>query len=100
MQGAGPAPSEANAGMIQWMSGGSDGNARSLQGAGHEPIRRLWRPVAVAGAERLSRLSVLINSILPGAIHRDLSGEMFQNLSLAAGCDAKPLPGRVQQSLA
>ena len=34
--------------------------------------------------ERPSRLCVLINPILPGAIHRDHAGEILENLALAA----------------
>ena len=46
--------------------------------------RESLRQVKVAGEFRLSRLCVLMNPILPGAIHPDLAGEMPENNALAA----------------
>jgi hypothetical protein len=42
------------------------------------------RKFSVAGVGRFSRLCVLMNPILPGAIHPDLAGEILENASLAA----------------
>lgn len=56
--------------------------ARSLQSASREPCRMFRRPVSVVGAERPSRLCVLINPILPRAIHRDQAGENLEILLL------------------
>jgi hypothetical protein len=72
--------------------------ARSLPGASREPCRRLRRPVSVVGAERPSRLCVLIIPILPGAIHRDHAGEILQNLALTAGSYPK-LPSTAHHSI-
>jgi hypothetical protein len=37
--------------------------------------RHIPRGLSIAGVGRLSRLCVLMNPILPGAIHPDLAGE-------------------------
>jgi hypothetical protein len=49
--------------------------------------------------ERPFRLCVLINPILPGAIHRDHAGENLENLALAARNNAKLFPGRTPLNL-
>jgi hypothetical protein len=58
--------------------------ARSLEGANCEPGCDTPRPNPVAGVARSSRLCVLINPILPGAVHRDLAGESLELSFLAA----------------
>jgi hypothetical protein len=73
--------------------------ARSLQSASREPCRMLRRPVSVVGAERPSRLCVLINPILPRAIHRDQAGEILENLALAARNNRELYPGRTPLNL-
>jgi hypothetical protein len=57
------------------------------------------RPASVVGAERPSRLCVLIIPILPGAIHRDQAGEILYNLALAARNNAKLFRGRTLRKL-
>jgi hypothetical protein len=53
--------------------------------------------MSVAVEFRLSRLCVLMNPILPGAIHPDLAGEMLENTALAhQGCLG--LPKRKQEA--
>src|SRR5208283_2589622 len=59
-----------------------DRSLRSSPKATREPWRLLLRPVSVVGAERPSRLCVLINPILPGAIHRDQAGEILKKILL------------------
>ena len=89
--------SETNAGKLQRASAGSDRFARSLQCASREPYRRLRRPVAVVGAERPSRLCVLINSILPGAFPRDQAGEILEKSCFCSPQRSRTVPGPHKQ---
>lgn len=55
----------------------SRARARSMQRSERQWRRSPSRPIFVAGVGRLSRLCVLMNPILPGAIPRDLAGEIL-----------------------
>jgi hypothetical protein len=50
------------------------------------------RSLQCASRKWFSRLCVLMNPILPGAIHRDHAGEMFENTSLAVPRDPPITP--------
>ncbi len=53
---------------------------------------RSWGPQRqfVVGVERSGRLCVLMNPILPGAVQRDLAGEIFKNIVLLLGRVFRP----------
>ena len=77
----GAVPSLASAQPIRAMEAGKtspDTPARLVQLVRRQRYRGPQRLVFVAGVERLSRLCVLMNPILPGAVHLDLAGEMLK----------------------